>query len=171
MLCIFQTGFIRQVNTIIKPVADKVQRARLKAVHRGKLQELHLSFCQPRTQRSLSGLIGRVMAEARYQSSLVRLSSLSADLLSKAPLAGPPLPNGTCCIIRSGFPMGDHQRFLPPGWVSYFPAQRQYLCQGSDRSDWSCGDTEGFPRRSTYPGIIHVAGVTTDTPRCDKLEM
>lgn len=69
-----------------------------------------------RTQRSLSGLIGRVMAEARYQSSLVRRSSLSADLMSKAPLAGR-LLNGTCCTIWSVFPMRDHQQIST--WVGF----------------------------------------------------
>lgn len=96
-------------------------------VHKGKLQELHLSFCQPRTQRSLSELIARVMSEARYQSSLVRLSFLSADLLSKAPLAGLLPPNGTCCFICLVFPRRDHQVFHLGGSLIFLPSASIYV--------------------------------------------
>lgn len=128
---------------------EKVQRVRLEW---NEWSEAPWSYTCPsvstRTQRSLSGLIGRVMAEARYQSSLVRRSSLSADLMSKAPLAGL-LLNGTCCAIWSVFPMRDHQRIST--WVGscffFFPPscpQRQYLCRGSDRSDSGRGDMGGI---------------------------
>lgn len=126
-----------------------------------------------RTQRSLPRLIGRAVAEARHQSSLAGPCPLSADLMSKGPLAGR-LLNGTCCTIWSAFPTRDHQRTST--WVGFLllsPScpQRQHLCRGSDRSDSGRGDLEGFPRCLTYPGVIYVAEATTDTPHCDTLEM
>lgn len=85
-----------------------------------------------------------------------------------------------CCLMGPAVLSGQYLQWettngFPPGWVFLVfvcpPLPAEYLCRGSDRSDSGHGNTEGFPRCLTYPGIIYVAEVTTDTPHRYTLEM